>query len=190
MGTGTRNPDEVVVAAEGDLYVAPVGTAAPATILVAPSATWLKLGYTTTDGVTFLDGKTLEPIRAWQEFYPIRNIVTEKVASLAFVLMQWNKDTVPLAFGGGAVVEDAPGAFSYEPPAPSVMDERAAILEWQDGAKDYRLIVARVMVSENVETNLVRTAEAGLPITLSVLGETGVAPWLLQTNDPAFDPGP
>lgn len=184
-----RNPEEVVVAADGDLFVAPVGTTPPATIAaVVTEPTWTKLGYTNEDGVTFLDGKTLEPIQAWQEFYPLRFIVTEKVASLAFVLIQWNADTVPLAFGGGAVVEDAPGAYSYEAPDPSIIDERAAILQWADGDKDYRLLIPRVMVTENVETNLVRTSEAGLPITLGVLGTTGVAPWKLQTNDPAFEP--
>lgn len=184
-----QDPDQIVVAANGDVYVAAVGTTAPTDITDAISSEWTKLGLITEDGVTFKDGKTIEPIKSWQLFYPGRRIVTEKEATISFVLQQWAEATVVLAFGGGTVSSPVAGAYRYTPPTdPSVRDERACLIAWVDGTKSYRLIVPRVEVVEDVETNLVRTSEAGLPIGLAVNGDEGVAPWYLDTDDPALAP--
>lgn len=187
----TKTPDEIVVGANGSIYVAPVGSTKPATINVPLGGEFVELGYATEDGVTWTDGKTLESIRAWQSFYDLRRIVSAKEGMIAFALMQWNGVTVPLAFGGGEITESAPGSglFEYVPPDPSVIDERMLVVEWADGDKDYRLGFSKGIVSENVETNVVRTAEARLPITFALLGEEGVDPFFLQTNDPAFENG-
>jgi hypothetical protein len=128
----------------------------------------------------------MESIRAWQSFYDLRRIIASKEGSLAFQLMQWNGDTVKLAFGGGEVTEPAEGAFLYTPPDPAEIDERMMAVEWEDGDYDFRLIFPKGIVSENVETNIVRTAAALLPITFSLLGQDGVPPFLLHTNHPAF----
>lgn len=183
-----NNPDQIVVGANGSIAVAPTGTVAPADAVAALPAAAVDLGYADEDGLTFTDGKTLEPINVWQSFYAARQIVTGKESSLAFNLVQWNGDTVPLAFGGGAVVEDSPGNYRYTPPAPGTIDERMAIATWQDGNRNYRLIIPRVVVSEDVETNLTKSAAGLLPITLGVLGSEGVDPWYLLTDDPAFAP--
>lgn len=185
----TKNADQVVVAANGSIYVGELGATAPATIDAAiDPAEWIDLGYANDDGVTFSDGKDTEDINAWQSFYALRRIVTAKEGSLQFNLLQWNGATVRLAFGGGTVTEDAAGEYRYEPPDPGVIDERAAIIEWVDGDRNYRLIVPRSMVSETVETNLTKSDAGELPITLSVLGQEGVKPWYLLTDDPAFAP--
>jgi hypothetical protein len=42
------------------------------------------------------------------------------------------------------------------------------------------------MITEGVETQLARNSAAELPITFGVLGEAGVAPFILRTNDPAW----
>ena len=184
----SKDTDQIVVAANGSIKVAEVGTAAPASISAVTGAGWLDLGFASEDGVTFLDGKTVEPIPVWQLFYPARRIVTEKEATVSFVLRQWSTDTVQLAFGGGTVSSDGAGEYRYTPPEAGTIDERSLIVEWVDGDKNYRLIIPRGMVTENVETNLVKTAAADLPITFGVNGEEGVAPWYFQTDDPALAP--
>lgn len=183
-----NDPDQIVVGANGSIAVAPVGTTAPTTPTAEIPAAAVDLGYADEDGLTFTDGKTLEPINVWQSFYPARQIVTEKESSVAFNLAQWNRDTVPLAFGGGSVTEPESGVYRFEPPEPGTIDERMAICTWVDGSRNYRLIVPRCIVSENVETNLTKSAAGLLPITLGVLGSEGVAPWYLLTDDPAFAP--
>lgn len=191
----TKNVDEIVVGANGSIYLAPVGTALPTSISDALGVAFVDAGYVTEDGVTFTDGKTLESVRAWQSLYDLRKIVTAKEAMASFSLMQWSGSNVVLAFGGGEVEEvvapDAgppavPGEYRYHPPAPEAIDERILAIEWSDGDKDYRLIFPKGMVSENVETNVTRSAAALLPITFSILGTDGVDPWILDTNDPAF----
>lgn len=182
-----KNVDEIVVGANGSIWTAPIGTAAPADETAAPGAGWVDLGYATEDGVTVTDAKTLEAIPVWQLFYAARRIVTERDLTLGFGLRQWGHEKVKLAFGGGEVTEPAPGHFKYTPPSPEELDERSFMIDWIDGTKKYRLVVARGIVSENVETNITRGAAADLPITVSLIGDDAGDPWYLLTNDPAFD---
>lgn len=182
-----KDVDEIVVGANGTVRTAPVGTAAPADEVAAPVAAWIDLGYTSEDGVTFTDAKTLEPIPVWQLFNPARRIVTEREVTVAFTLRQWNVQTVPFALGGGAVTEPTPGHYKYTPADPEDIDEKALMIDWQDGTKHYRLIVVRGMVSESVETQIVRTAAADLPVTFMVNGVDSGAAWYLLTDDPAFE---
>ena len=182
------------VGSNGTIYVAPVGTVAPVDPFVAWGAAWVDLGYASEDGVTFNDAKTTERIGVWQMFYAARYIVTERDTMASFTLRQWDKNTVPLAFGGGTITTTAASAgppvvaahYLYTPPAPSLIDERALGIQWEDGAKVYRLIMPRVMVTEGVETNLTHTNAADLPITCGVMGVDGATAWTLRTNDPSF----
>ncbi len=183
-----KNPDEIVVGANGSIYSAPLGSEIPASIAAPLGDEWYELGYATEDGGTFTDGKTLESIRAWQSFYDLRRVVSEKNTSVAFSLMQWNDRNFALAFGGGEITSPAEGAFRYVPPAPGTIDDRMLAIEWSDGDKDYRLVLPKGMVADNVETQIVRTAAAVLPITFTVLGSDELDPWVFDTNDPAFDP--
>lgn len=183
-----KEVDEIVVGANGTVRIAPIGTAAPADSAVAPAAGWLDLGYLSEDGVTLTDARTIEKIPVWQLFYAARMIVTERDFMIAFVMRQWSEVNVPLAFGGGVVSTVTAGNYKYTPPAPELIDERAAMVDWVDGTKKYRLIVPRCLVTENVETNLSRTAAADLPITLSIVGDDSADNWYLLTNDPAINP--
>jgi hypothetical protein len=183
-----KETDEIVIGANGTVRVAPVGTAIPTTSAAAFAAGWTDLGYTSEDGVTVTESRDLENIPVWQLFYPARRIITGRDLTIAFVLRQWSSDTVSLAFGGGDITWVAAGQYKYEPPAPEFIDERSLAVDWIDGDKNYRLIVPRGMVTENVETNITRTAAADLPITFGIIGsdDTG-APWTLFTDDPAFE---
>ena len=184
-----NDPNEITVGANGRVLVAPVGTALPASISVAPDAAFIELGYLDEDGVTFTDGKTVEQIKVWQAFYAVRRIVTEKESMVAFNMSQWNEDNVIFAFGGGSVVADVPGSeFTYSPPAPGTIDERVMLVEFNDGLKNYRFVIERGMVTDDVETQLTKGAEGKLPIVFGVNGVDGSDAWKMQTDDPAFDP--
>lgn len=182
----TKDAEEIVVGASGSIYVAPVGSDIPASIEEAFDESWTELGYATEDGAKWVDGKTTNEIRAWQSFYALRRMIATREGSLAFQLMQWNGVTVPLAFGGGTITSPTAGAYRYTPPPAETLDERMLGVEWSDGDDDYRLIFPRGNVSENVETNIVRTEAALLPITFALLGQEGVDPFIFDTNDAAF----
>lgn len=74
----------------------------------------------------------------------------------------------------------------YEPPSPEDIDERALVVEWTDGVRDYRLLMPKGMVTEAVETNIVRTNAADLPITFAATPAAGGDAYTIFTNDAAF----
>lgn len=189
---------EVVVGGNGKVYVAAAGTAVPTDFTALPAA-WINVGYVSEDGVTFRGDAEIEDINAWQSFYPIRKLVTSRSATIEFIMRQWNGETLKLAFGGGSVVTSG-GTTTYAPPQPSVNDERAMVVEWLDGSETYRLVIPRGRVDGEVETNIVRTSAADLPVSFAATpnteasslsspptaGELITQPWYLITNTTSF----
>jgi len=183
----TLDATELVVGASGHIYVAPTGSAEPANVSSVLDAAYAELGYATEEGVKASDGKTTNNIMAWQSFYPLITLVTEREFLVGFTLQQWNRDTVALAFGGGSFVDQGGGMTKYVPPPPETLDERICVVDWEYGDEDYRLVVPRCQVSETVETNLTRSDTAQLPVTLSVLAPAaGSDPWYWLTNAEQF----
>lgn len=172
---GARDTAETVVATTGDVYIAPVGSTAPTDADSALAAAWYKVGYISEDGVTFSHAPEIEEFAAWQSRQPIRREAVGSVDSIAFGIIQWNAETVKLAFGGGTVTEPTPGEFKYSFPSDDdALDERAIVVDFQDGDTFIgRLHFERGSVTEAVEVNLVRSALAVLPVTFSVLAPTG-----------------
>ena len=183
------NANEVVVGSGGKVYIGPVGTAEPNTPTAALNAAYKDLGYISEDGVTASFGVTVEDINAFQSLLPIRRVVTGRTADLSFVCRQWNADTFALALGGGSFEESGGNYLFFPPENDDALQEHKVIIEWNDGSKNYRLIVRKAVVVEAVETQIVRNAAADLPISLSVLGAEGTDAWYLLTDDDAFDAG-
>ncbi len=183
-----QDATEVVVGASGDIYTAPVGTTAPTDPTSAYAAGWsASLGYLTEDGVSWAPSVENNLIGAWQSFYPIRALIASRNITVGFSLMQWNTETLRLAFGGGEVTEPSNNVFKYTPPDASEQDERALGIDWADGDEHYRLIIPKGIVSDIGETNLVRTDAAVLPITFSIQAPpAGEDPWFLLTDSAAF----
>lgn len=179
-----KDTDEIIVGANGTVWTAPVGTAAPVDESTAPVG-WTDLGYTSEEGITFNDAKTLEAIRVWQLFHAARRIVTERDTTVSFVLRQWNKANLEFALDATVTTPSA-GHHKIVPPSPEDVGEKALMIDWVDGTKNYRLILPRGTVTEAIETNLVRTAAADLPVGFGILGSDGVDAWTLLTDDPAF----
>lgn len=181
-----KDADQVVVGANGSVYVAPIGSTEPADINAAWAAAWVDLGYLSEDGVTITDGKTIENIPVWQSFYPVRRMITARDFNVSFALRQFSGEQVEFAFGGGAVTVDGTGAFRYTPPSAEVIDYRMLGVEWLDGDKTFRLIIPRGIVTENVEMQITRSAAADLAITFGVVAQAGEDPWYILTDDPDF----
>lgn len=182
----SKSSDQIVIGANGTVYVAPVGTTEPADISAAWPAGWVDLGFTSEDGVKFKDAKTVESIPVWQLFYPARRVISERDFSVEFALRQFSGSQVEFAFGGGTVSEDDPGKYRYTPPNPETIDDLALGIEWLDGENTFRLIIPRGLVSEDVESQLARATAVDLPITFSIIGEAEVDPWYLLSDLEGF----
>lgn len=183
--------DEIVVGANGAVYVGPVGTTGPTDIATALNAGFLNLGYANEDGVTITPGMDLNEIRAWQSFYPVRRNVTNRTLEIGVSLLQWNEETIKLAFGGGSVATTAgpPAYYTYTPPDPEDLDYRAMVLTWIDGTKDYRLHIPKVLVTDVGDIPINRSDPSGLQLTFALEATDGVSPFTLITDDPAFAAG-
>lgn len=190
-----QDATEVVVGADGNFYTAPIADdlALPDDDLTADlDDRFAQHGFITGDGVNFTDGKEIEDLDAWQSFYPIRKIIVSKSSKVELVLRQFNAHNVQLAFGGGSIDTSGDGSI-YVPPAPGDLDERAAVVEWRDGDYTFRLVMPKGIVTDDVETNLVRTDSANLPIGFEatpagnpVEGDETTYPFYIATDHPAF----
>jgi len=181
-----KDSDQIVVGANGENYTAPEGTPLPANEGSSLNGAFVEVGYADENGVTLTDTATIADVKVWQSFYPARRIVTDRVFTTGFNLRQWSKGTVELAFGG-TVSDLGGGHFKLSPPAPEHLDIRALIVDWHDGAKNYRLVVPKCIQTASVNTKIARAAAADLAVTLSVLAEEGDnEPWHILTNDAAF----
>lgn len=180
------NTAEVLIGANGNIYAAPVGTTAPADFSIAYSASWLELGYADEDGLNFSQGRDFEDINAWQEFDPVRMIVTGRNVSMSFNLLQWNKNTLPLAMGGGTIVTSGTGGtlkYQFTPAAAGTIDERAFSVSWVDGTRNFRLFIPRGIVTDEVSFALNKASAAALTLSVRALGVSGSSGYYLYSSD-------
>ena len=187
-----RDPDELVIAGSGDLYFAPYGTVLPDAdtdaVDAAINGAFVKVGYVSEDGLTFGFNPTVEEFFAWQSRSPVRREMTATEYTLSFVLEQWNSDNILLAFGGGTAGANASGDMLVEFLSQTdQLDEVSVICDWQDGTKQYRLVVTRATINDAVEVQLQRNELGMFPVSLKTLdpGESAREMFLL-TDDPAF----
>jgi hypothetical protein len=182
-----NNANQILVGANGQIYLSASGTAAPVDISSVASVSWSGLGFVSEAGASITDGKEITDISVWQAFYPARKLVTARQFDVSFAMRQWNGFNVKFAFGGGTITSQAGGKWKFDPPSASTIDERAFLMDWQDGTKNYRLYMARGLATANTESTLARTAASDLAITFSALSDGTTAPYTLYTDDPAFN---
>lgn len=181
-----QNPANITVPGQFRMYVAPVGTAAPADSAAALGAAWVEVGYTTEDGSSFATDPAFEEVRSHQSDFPTRLLKTGDTATVGAVLQEFSRRNFEVAFGGGTITTIAAGQYRYDPPATGVSVPVAVLLEIVDGSKVYRFVVPKARNRSGVDLGLNKTSEAGLPVELTVEGAAGTSPWYVLTNDPAF----
>ena len=183
-----KNSQELTVAANGAVSVAPFGTALPSDDITVLDPAFLAVGYTSEAGVTFTATPTIVDVNSWQSMTPIRKLVTARALTAAMVLQQWNQETFALAFGGGNWTMVSPGSYRYDPPIDgAALTEYSVVIDAVDGAKNLRWVIKRCSVTDTVTSNLVRTAAAELPVTFTALTPDGQnTSWLFLSNASEF----
>lgn len=179
-----NNSADTLIAGSGQVYVAPVGTALPTTPTDSLNASFVGLGYHTEDGVSLSAPVNIIEHPAWQSKHPIRREVDSREFSLSFSLLQWDEDTVPLAFGGGTI-SSVSGGYKFSPPEPTdAIAEKALICDIDDGTERTRIIIPRGSVTEGVDTSLTRSAMSALSVTFKALQPSdGSVPWYFVSSD-------
>lgn len=179
--------DKILIAGSGTVYASPttgVTITAPTAIDDAVDTDLIELGYVSEDGLTFTEEKETAEIRAWQAAYPVRRLVTSRTFSVSLALMEWKRETVKAAFGGGTFTETtADTEFKYEPPAEDDLYEMSFLIDFNDGTRDFRLWVPKAIVTDLGEITMRRNEAALFPITFEAISDGTAAPWALFTDD-------
>lgn len=172
------NADELFIPGGGSVLIGDVGATAPDDTTTAWGDDWTDLGYTSENGVTITPGMDITDVTAWQSRYPVRRIVTAETMEIAFELLQWNEDTISLAFGGGTW-----SGGVYTPPAAGTLSEYALGIEGVDGDNIERWIITRAIVTNVGGIQLQRVGPAMLPITMSLLAVADESPFTVIRNE-------
>lgn len=184
-----QDPYETFIGATGELYTAPVGTAAPSGF-DTPGDPWSGLGFASEDGVAVRSGRTIGEHRAWQRANPIRRSKTEETFGIGAALLQWNESTVVAALGGGTI-SAITGGFKYVPPgAEDALDELAMVVDLFDGDRQMRIVIPRGTSGGDVESTFSRGAMAELPLAFDALQpDTGDLYEIRFSDEDAFAAG-
>ena len=165
-----------IVGAYGDVYTAPAGTAAP-TDLDTPPAPWVKLGLVSEDGATWtLPTEETSDIGSWQTQFPVRRVTTSMDTSVAFALMEWDRDTIPFAVGGGTFT-DGLEVVTFHPPKAGEAESKAIFIYVKDGTIEFGIYYPQGRVTDRGEANFRKDEAALLNLTFSI-----------EVSDPAIDP--
>lgn len=167
--TDNRDPQEIVIAANGGVYIAPVGTTLPADADSPLDTAFVDTGYIDENGVNVSNKVETTGLPAWQSLSDVRVIVTSQTFTAKFALMQWNKATLELAFGGGLYTDHGNGAWEFALPKPGEQAEYAMVIDALDGANKYRIILERTTLSDLGDIPFLRTGASKLPVTVTAL---------------------
>ena len=170
----TREPRDIAIAADGSVNVAPIGTTLPTDATTALDAAFVDLGYINEDGVTMSPNTSTDGIAAWQSLAFVRTVISEQDLQLSFEMMQWNEETLKLAFGGGVYTAGVAPEWDFKLPTPDEVQEVACVVEALDpNGSIYRMVFERVQLESTGDIDFARTNNAGLPTTLRALAGTG-----------------
>ncbi|AKN68767.1 hypothetical protein QR97_02175 [Streptomyces sp. PBH53] len=190
MAVETANSNEIVVPSLTRVWLAVVGTTAPADATVAMPAGWRAVGMTTEDSLKFNSEPNFEHVRSAQSPYPTRTFQTQDAATIEVDLQQWSGENFRAVYGGGSITEvtgaDTKKHYKFTPPRIGGRTEIAACIEVIDGGKHYRYMFPRTMQMEGVNKEFAKTKEAVLPLRLAVQGGDDTDAWYLITDDPSF----
>lgn len=206
-----QNADAIRFAPKATIRMAPKGTDVSPymsdVMVPLPDDVFVPLGYTAEDGIELTPTVETNPVTVHQSATPVKYVVTSASVTLAFTMMQFDENTVPLYFGAD-FVEQANGTLTLDLASTPDLREQVLIVEWGDfvetpnesdptgpatlvsGTKT-RLILPRIMLSERNAITLTRTDAQQLGVTVQALdvgGKLGTV--LMKTADEGAVPSP
>lgn len=206
-----QNADAIRFAPKATIRMAPKGTDVTPymsdVMVPLPDDVFVPLGYTAEDGIELTPTVETNPVTVHQSATPVKYVVTSASVTLAFTMMQFDENTVPLYFGAD-FVEQANGTLTLDLASTPDLREQVLIVEWGDftetpnesdptgpatlvsGTKT-RLILPRIMLSERNAITLTRTDAQQLGVTVQALdvgGKLGTV--LMKSADEGSVPSP
>lgn len=132
---------EIRVAGTGAFWKAPTGTTIPTDSTTSWNVAFVHLGYAT-DGFKASPNFSTNAIRGWQSNAVLRVVTTEFDYKFSFELIQTNKTTLALAWGGATITAGAAGAYTMTLPNDPTTEFMLGI-DWSDGGTTQRIVIPR-----------------------------------------------
>lgn len=178
------------------VYLAPVGTVAPADPVTTPDVDWKDVGYFTPDSLSFATDPNFEEVTSHQSNFPTRRWQTSDTATVEVDLQEWSLTNFQAVFGGGTITEIAasPGPpavvkhYRFSPPPVGGRTQVAALIEIIDGNKHYRWLLPKAEQNAGAELSMNKTSESTLPLRLTIIGSDVGDPFYILTDDSSFEP--
>jgi hypothetical protein len=165
----------------GRWYIAPIGTAEPASLTATPNAAFVDLGYTR-EGSQVALGSDFEDVEVAEELEPIATIQTARTTTVSLELAQDTAYNMAYALNADTATSVTVNAtdISVEPPAAGTY--RYMMLLWEDGAtpaaNTRRHLFRKVVNVGSSELAFRKGNEyTGLPLEFSVNKPQGAAAW-------------
>ncbi len=182
----TQSASQIIVPGGAVVSVAAYGETLPTSEADTLNSNWNDIGYIDTGGVSFTPAVQVLTVEADQSPYPVLSRIIAVGASIAFNALQWNEDTLLLAFGGGTITEVTSGHFKYSPPAVGEPYEVSVVYDYEDGDYTYRLVLARCAVASISGVALASRSNSPLAIALSALAPTTGDVFSYFSDNPAW----
>lgn len=164
----------VLVGAYGDVYTAAANTVPP-TDIDNPGTGWTKLGLISEDGATWTPpSEETTDIKAWQSPYPQRIVTTSLSTAIQFALMEWDRDTLPFALGGGTF-SDGTTLTTYHPPKPGEALSKALFIKVLDAPVKMGIYYPKGRITDRGDTSFKPDEAALLDVTFGIEGQADVA---------------
>jgi len=159
----------VIIPGTGFLYLAPSGTAEPAS-LTSPAAPWNNLGHTSRDdGLTITrDGGDTSVLGTWQNA-SLRQRVDPTTYAITMVAHQVDNTVLGLYFGGG----DATVANHFGVTSAIGTTEQAMYVRIVDGANEVGLYLPKVSITSEDDMEIDPEGFLAFPLRATVLQESG-----------------
>lgn len=182
--------DNAVVALGSKVLVAPKATAKPADLTASWNAAFKDLGAVSENGMTITPNRDIDKKTVWQSKGISKVIVKSQEFTTKLELVEWNADTFPLFYGGGAwaAIEDSDGQFRFDVSSDPGTDERSFGFEWTVDTYTFRLVIPRAQVSAVGDAKLVNNDWTPVELTIEGLATSGSPIAYFLTDFPGVDP--
>lgn len=177
-----QDSTQVLVAPNGKILTAPLGTTQPTDVTTSWAAGWVDLGYADENGVKITPSLTTVNLSAWQSAAPVKTLVTNIGLDLDFNLDQFNADVTSLYFFGATWASLGGGVFKLNMASTPVSQERMMGIEWSDGTVTNRMVIPRGMVSKQTAASLTRKDAMIMGVTFTALDSSGTLAYLLSNS--------
>lgn len=165
----TRSSDLALVGANGGGWVAPTGTAAPATPSTQPAAPWAPLGAISDNGLVYGFDEASQEFTPWGLTSPFRRAITKSIRTFKMDLWETERTTVQSVMYRATELSLAPvaGVTSYAETASPQPDRRAWYFLIMDGTSTKGFYVPQGEVTDRADVTFKQSEMSGYNITIT-----------------------